>query len=855
MTSYPEGKGLQGLNITVKDKKSTALISYALTRENGSYEISFKSPADSLVISVSGFNVEKKNREVINRNQQVDFQLKASAIKLKEIKVNPPKIRKLNDTLNYLVEGFKDNSDRTIGDVLKKMPGIEVKADGIILYNNKPINKFYIENKDLLQGRYGIATNNIEAKDVAAVQVMENHQPIKALKNREFTDEAALNLKLTDEAKGVLIANTKLAAGLAPVLWDNELISMYFNKERQSMNTYKGNNIGEDPATEFKSFYQQAEKTNAPFLSVQSPSSPAISQHRYLFNRAHAFSTNNLWSLGKDKQLNLTMAYLNDLQQKSSFSRSVYYLNADSILTIEERLASAERINQLNAALQYNANKEDYYLDHTLSFSGSRNHSDGSVRQQDTILQHVRSPSFALENTLNMVKNYKKRSLKIYSYQSYKSVKQTLAVSPMLYPDLFGGENLDATVQDYGNKQFTTNNKLSFGLSAEHWKQSYNLGVNINLQQLNSELSGRSPVHSPGADSFSADSLRNDFNWGKYQLYFSPDYTYTTDQFRISANLPLSYNYLHTDDQLARKEQHLDRLYFNPTFSVNYNINLFLSMTAAAAYSNKMGEIGDAYTGFLMQTYRNLSRNDGSLPEQKTQTYTIDLNYRHPLHAIFINFGGRYFRNNINLLYGYDYLGNLRIKTAYAIPNNVSGYNFQGRLSKGTDRIASTFTLEASYSHTSNSQIVLGQLTQYRNQTYLIKPGIATKIKSWAAIQYDFLYMVSQNTIPDQANPLAAIRSHTQHTQVNLFPLKGLNIHMAHEYFYSNAIAAGNRNIHFADIGAKYKFRQVEFGILYDNIFNARQYISATYNDISTYYSAYDLRPAQILLSIRFRIK
>jgi hypothetical protein len=67
----------------------------------------------------------------------------------------------------------------------------------------------------LLQGRYGLATNNISAKDVAIVQIMENHQPIKALKDRSFSDQAAINLKLKDAAKGTLALSAM--AGLARI--------------------------------------------------------------------------------------------------------------------------------------------------------------------------------------------------------------------------------------------------------------------------------------------------------------------------------------------------------------------------------------------------------------------------------------------------------------------------------------------------------------------------------------------------------------------------------------------------------------------------------------------------------------
>lgn len=847
-------KGISGVNVTVKDKKSAAILTYALTDEKGMYQLNFTSNADSLMISVSGFNIEKESHTLINRNQLLNFDINPQAIKLKEIKVNPPKIRRLNDTISYLVDGFKDNNDRTIGDVLRKMPGIEVKPDGSILYNNKPINKFYIEDRDLLQGRYGIATNNIEAKDVASVQVLENHQPIKALKNREFTDDAALNLKLKDNAKGVLIANAKIGAGLSPLLWNNELFSMYFNKGRQNMNTYKGNNTGSDPGSDLNSYYRDANKTSGKnSLSVQSPSTPAISQNRYLFNRAHAFSINNLWTSGKENQINANMSFLNDRQEKSSFSRSIYYLPADSVLKIEESLASKEIINQLDASFQYNTNKDNYYLDNLLTFKGTWNRTYGTAIQADTVFQQLKNPAYNFANTLNLVRNFKKYSFKIYSYIAYNKAPQTLHVQPLLYDALFENpENLSTMRQELTLNRFTSSNRLSFGSTSDTWKQNYTIGISANLQQFQSALRGQS---SAGSLSTATDSLSNDLQWNKYQVYFSPDYTFIHNDFRASVNMPVSYNKLQTNDQLTQQNKNINRLYLNPTLSVKYDFSLFLALAATASYTDQLGEINNVFTGFIMQSYRNLIRNEGQLPEQQNQNYTIDLHYRHPLHSIFLNIGSQYFRNRNNLLYGYDYQGILSIKKTYDIPNIAEGFSFNGRLSKGIDVIAGTLTLEANYMNTNSSQISQNELVNYKNETFLLKPGFNTKIKSWASLRYEFQFTKSKNTIRNGTGSLSPIRANNQYVQLNLFPVKGLTINLAHEYFYSSTVAAESRVMSFADAGLKYKYKNMEFSLDYTNIFNAKQYISAGYSDISTYYSAYNLRPAQVLIGIRFKIK
>ena len=137
-----------------------------------------------------------------------------------------------------------------IADVLRKMPGIEVAKSGEIRYNGQPINNFYIEGLDMLDGRYGQATNNIAPQDVASVEVMENHQPIKALKDIVFSDRAAINLRLKPHAKARWTGTLRGGAGWSPALWNGALFAMRIGARGQSMVNLKTDNTGQNPSAE-----------------------------------------------------------------------------------------------------------------------------------------------------------------------------------------------------------------------------------------------------------------------------------------------------------------------------------------------------------------------------------------------------------------------------------------------------------------------------------------------------------------------------------------------------------------------------------------------------------------------------
>jgi hypothetical protein len=59
----------------------------------------------------------------------------------------------------------------------------------------------------------------------------------------------------------------------------------------------------------------------------------------------------------------------------------------------------------------------------------------------------------------------------------------------------------------------------------------------------------------------------------------------------------------------------------------------------------------------------------------------------------------------------------------------------------------------------------------------------------------------------------------------------------------------------FADALVRYKYKQTEWELECNNLFNAKRYVSTTYSAMSTYVSQYELRPLSLLLKVRFKLK
>ena len=171
-------------------------------------------------------------------------ELAPASVDIREVRVSAPPIVQRCDTIAYNVASFKGQEDRYIADVLKKLPGITVDGEGKISYLGEAISKLYVEGRDLLGGQYGLATNNLSADAVGSVEVMEHHQPIRALQGVKFAEQAALNLKLK---KGYTIrpfGEVRAGVGGTPLLYSGSAFMGLFHPKVQVVVNLKGENTG-----------------------------------------------------------------------------------------------------------------------------------------------------------------------------------------------------------------------------------------------------------------------------------------------------------------------------------------------------------------------------------------------------------------------------------------------------------------------------------------------------------------------------------------------------------------------------------------------------------------------------------
>ena len=161
-------------SLTVKGETTAAR--YVLTDAEGAASLTkLKKGTYILKAELMGFNTHQQE---ITIEKDVDL----GQIKMTEdVKVldaasvsavgNPIVVKK--DTIEYSASSFKTSDNDMLEELLKKLPGVEVAADGSITANGETITKIMIDGKPFFLDDPQLASKNIPAKLIEKVKVVE----------------------------------------------------------------------------------------------------------------------------------------------------------------------------------------------------------------------------------------------------------------------------------------------------------------------------------------------------------------------------------------------------------------------------------------------------------------------------------------------------------------------------------------------------------------------------------------------------------------------------------------------------------------------------------------------------------
>ncbi|MFW6369972.1 MAG: hypothetical protein ACOC10_02065 [Bacteroidota bacterium] len=850
-------KPVADASITLMLAKDSTVVAFSFSNEKGEFSILYHGEETDLLLGVRGFNIKQHIQKIDIDDKEVTVYVKEEAIELEEFSLKAPKIWG-SDTINYSVGAFRDSTDLVIGDVLEKLPGITVKESGSIEYKGKPISNFYIENMDMLQGRYGIATNSVNASDIATVQVFENHQPIKALKDIEFSDDAAVNLILRPDARGIFSAMAELGGGSnEKFLWNNSLTGMYFSKSRQHLTSLKTNNTGNELEQEFQSFYNRFALPPAGLSNMIMPASPPIKKNRYLFNEAYGGTVNNLFKTKNDAEITLNLNGYRDIDDRWGFSQTRYLIPGADTLTITEGLNSHTHKLNFEGGVGYKLNTSQSYLNTITKAAIGKNESKGFVSADDIITQSDKNQPVRLTQTIHWVRRSNSDNqpgIEFNSRSYYQSEPYSLDISPGTFADEFNQNEPYTTIRQNVNfNSFQTQNRMMF-LLQKQWKSIFINPVllfSMDQQSLNSNM-----FTSPLGNEFTLmpeDSLQNDMKWMRMRTGLGLTFSYRKRDFNLMLSVPVQYQYITLSNHQSQEENtRSDKLIFLPYINFSYDVNTRWQVAGHHFWYNRNPDLRNLYPGLILQDYRTLTHYDNRLSDTDGQQSRLLLSYKNVIHFLFANVEVNYNRYRNEVMYAQRFEGSAMRITRVELENTGDYLSLTARLGKGFDWKKLSFNAEGSWGNGSTPQLRQDSLIRFNNQG--LNANITLSMEPLERLVLANKSSTSRMTMragsEEQSDPLI---NFINATSMSYSFSNGLMFSLGFEYYH---MQDKNRQQDFFLLDAQwiYTVKRVRLALDFNNVLNAENYIYSYYGNLNSYYSEYRIRPTSIQLSARFKL-
>ncbi len=211
------GEAIPYSTVTLIRETDSSVADHTITGMEGRYEIVHKE-AGNYLLRVGSLGYSTKTAPVIlfdNTTIEVDFILEDNLIAMDGVVVTARNtgIRFLQDTIRYDPKVFTDGSEVILGDVLNKLPGVEVDEKGSVKAQGKQVESILLNGQDFFSGNTQMATKNLPASVAENVEVLNNYSEYSLLSGFQSHEKTVINVGVSDDKLGKISGELTAAGG------------------------------------------------------------------------------------------------------------------------------------------------------------------------------------------------------------------------------------------------------------------------------------------------------------------------------------------------------------------------------------------------------------------------------------------------------------------------------------------------------------------------------------------------------------------------------------------------------------------------------------------------------------------
>ena len=863
---------LEMANIMAVNTATKAMDSYGITNDKGRFQLTLK-PNTSYTVKVSYLGMKSKEIAVSTKGENIvqNIVMDDTGIELEGVEIvreMPVSIK--GDTIVYNADSFKTGTERKLEDVLKKLPGVEVNADGEIEVEGKKVSKLMVEGKDFFDGDTKLGVKNIPADAIDKIQVLRNYNEIGALKGLENDqDNVAMNIKLKEGKKNFWFGD--MTAGIGVGELDSRYIinpKLFYYSPKYSINLITNfNNIGELPLTAqdyFKftgGFKNMMKKGGSNFNIASNDLGISILRN----NRAKeietkfgatnfAYSASKSWNISGFGILSTSKT---DLETKSQTT----ILDSGDQQKRDELTHQKNNLGLFKLSSTYKPN-DKFQFDYDILTKLSKQEEDSDLLREsivenksdaETIFTNKKQNPTSINQNLSLYYTQSDKNIFAFEMQHlYQEENPFYNANLRTQPFVLSGYiPVQANERnDLNQDRFVKTNKLDAKLDYYYMvtpKSNINItfGNTYSHQDFNSHIfqmldnGDRNDLNDPENNN----QVRYNFN----DTFLGFHYKILTGKFTLTPGVSL-HSYAMTNEQSGTDySQNFTKIL--PDLFALYQIKKSETLTYNFSLSNDFTDINQLASGYVLSDYSSLFRGNRFLENATSQVHSL-----------------RYFKYNMfnfeNIFANATYtrkVDAIKTKAKFTGINqesnpynsNLADETFFGMGNYGRSFLKNykaSVNASLNWSKFNNIQNEVLTTTESFVQSYTVKAS--TNYKNFPNIEFGYNALINKYSG-------STYYTDKPFARLDYYFLNSFSFVSEYEFYhYYNGSKAVNNEYDFLSASLIYqkKDSKWEYKVAATNILNTRYLNDDSFSQFSTRVSQYTVQPRYIIFSMKYNL-
>jgi hypothetical protein len=868
--------GLEMVNVMAVNKATKGMDSYAITNDKGKYVLNLKTNT-TYIISVSFLGMQSTQVEIITTNVNINrnIALQEGAVELDGVEIireMPVSIK--GDTIVYNADSFKSGTERKLEDILKKLPGVEVNADGEVEVEGKKVTKLMVEGKDFFDGDTKLGVKNIPADAIDKIQVLRNFNENSILKGVENNqDNVAMNIKLKSGKKNFWFGD--LTAGIGVGMLDSRYLinpKLFYYSPKYSINLITNfNNIGELPLTVqdyFKltgGFRGMMAKGGSTFnvssndLGISLMRNNRAKEIETQFGAANfSYNVNKAWTLSGFGIISSSITDLETLSQTN-----ILEPNSSEIQSTENRKELTHQKSNLGMFKLSSSYKPstDFQFDYDVLTKISKQQEDAPL-VRESIVNNI-----AATEIINTSKNQEpisvNQNLSLFYTLNEKNIFAVEMQHLYQEEDPFYNANLKSQPfnllgytsgqdrNDITQNRFVKTSKLDakvdyFYMLTPKSNINVTLGNTYSYQNFNSNM--YQILDNNDINELDNPVNQNDVNYNFNDAFLGLHYKILTGKFTFTPGVSI-HTYNMTNQQLGTDfSQNFSRIL--PDLLAIYQIKKAETLTYNFSYTNSFTDINQLAEGFVLSNYNSLRKGSRTLENATSRQHSL-----------------RYFKYNMfnleNITAFLTYSKRIDAVKTKAVfdgvnqssePYNSSDFadeTFSGSGSYGRSFLKNykaSFSANVNWSLFNNIQNNILSTKESFTQSYTLKASTNYKKMPNLEVGYNIVINNYDNSVFYTDKPFA---------KLDYYFLNSFSFVAEYEFYhYYNTEKTVDNQYDFLSASLIYqkKDSKFEYKISGTNLLNTKSINDDSFSQFSTRTSQYTVQPRYLILSLKYNI-